>query len=92
MEEFGYADEAIREVEKRSFYLPNPYSDKDMREKIEDAKKRVMEYIFVLTDQAGNDDILLTVLENYYLFWKVCLSVNHINAVGFKKASWILSE
>ena len=39
-----------------------------MREKIEDAKKRVMEYIFDLTDQAGNDDILLAVLENYYLF------------------------
>lgn len=56
------------EIEKRAYYLPNEYSDKDTKNRIDAAKKRVMEYIGQIMDGDTEDKVLLKVLNNFYFF------------------------
>lgn len=56
------------EIEKRAYYLPNEYSDRDTKIKMNEAKKRVIEYIAHIMDIEIEDKVLLKVLDNYYLF------------------------
>ncbi len=63
--------ECLMEVEKRAYYLPNSYSEKDTKEKISQAKKRIQNYINEMMSKSGNDKRLLGILENFYLFLEV---------------------
>ena len=57
------------ELERRAFYFPNEYSDKDAGEKLEEAKNRTVQYLFELMGKTPEDDsILLRILENFHLF------------------------
>ena len=60
--------ECLMEVEKRAYYLPNSYSEKDTKEKIEQAKRRIQEYISEMMNDSCVDKRLLSILENFYLF------------------------
>ena len=52
----------------RAYYLSNEYSDKDTKEKMLEAKKRVIEYINEIMNVNENGRLLLDILENFYLF------------------------
>ena len=45
MKRTGIGAESLLELEKRAFYYVNEYSRKDTCQNIEEAKKRVIEYI-----------------------------------------------
>ena len=66
--ELGADSENLMQIEKRTYYLPNSYSEKDTKDKIEQAKKRVLEYISEMMNISLEDKRLLSILENFYLF------------------------
>lgn len=68
MKEIEIKSECLLEVEQRAYYLPNNYSEKDTKEKIEQAKKRILEYINELMNFSLEDKRLLSILDNFYLF------------------------
>lgn len=74
------------ELERRAFYLPNAYSEKDTKEKIEDAKKRVAEYLSGITDQRSDQKLLIQVLDNFYLFLENLLEREPHKKGGIQKS------
>lgn len=56
------------ELERKAFYLRNEYSEKDTKEKVEEAKRRVVEFLAGIMDNHADEILLVKVLENYYLF------------------------
>lgn len=63
------APECLMEIEKRAFYLSNSFSEKDTKAKIEEAKKRIQNYIYqIMSDNTGDNKQLINILENFYLF------------------------
>lgn len=56
------------ELERRAYYLPNEYSEKDTKERMQEAKSRVMEYLISIMDHHTDRKLLLQVFENFYLF------------------------
>ena len=58
----------LMELEQRAYYPINEYSDKETRNNLDAAAKRVMEYLEEIMTGSPADDQLLTVLDNYYLF------------------------
>lgn len=60
--------EYLLELEKRSYYLANEYSQKDTRERMKEAKQRVMSFVDRWMDPDDDKGILLKVMENFYLF------------------------
>jgi len=55
-------------LERRAYYLPNEYSDRDTKAKMLEAKKRVIEYINEIMNVNENGRLLQNILENFYLF------------------------
>lgn len=68
MKNLGMDVQSIIELEKRAYYLPNEYSEKDNRERMEDAKNRIIEYLTGILNNCTDEKLLIQVLENYYLF------------------------
>ncbi len=68
MKKIGMDSQYLIGLEKRAYYLPNEYSDRDTRAKILEAKKRVIAYIHEIMNVDENSTLLLKVLENFYLF------------------------
>ena len=68
MKKIGMDSKYLLNVEKRAYYLPNEYSDKDTKEKMLEAKKRVIEYMNEIMNVNENGRLLLDVLGNFYLF------------------------
>ncbi len=68
MKRTGMEPKYLQELEKRAFYYVNEYSEKDTLQNINEAKKRVTEYIYELMAGAVPHDLLLFVLENFYFF------------------------
>ena len=68
MKDLGMDLPSLMELERRAYYLSNEYSQKDTREKIEDAKNRVIEYLLEMMDRCTGEKLLIQVLENFYLF------------------------
>lgn len=55
-------------LEQQAYYVINEYSDKETRDNLDAAKKRVIKYLEEIMTGCPADGQLLTVLENYYLF------------------------
>lgn len=68
IKKLGMGSQTLLELEKRAYYLPNEYSDKDTRDRMDEARKRVIEYIGQMMVDDSEDKELLRVLDNYYLF------------------------
>lgn len=60
--------QCLMELEQRAYYPVNEYSEKETRNNLDAAGKRVIEYLEQLMTGSPADDRLLTVLDNYYLF------------------------
>lgn len=58
----------LMELEQRAYYPINEYSDKETRDNLDAAAKRVIEFLEEIMTGSPADDKLLTVLNNYYLF------------------------
>ena len=67
MKNLGMDSKSLIELEKRAYYLPNEYSDKDTKEKMDAAKKRAIEYMEQIMNYDKKDNILFDVLDNFYL-------------------------
>ena len=68
MKRTGMDSQYLIDLERRAYYLPNEYSDKDTKEKMLEAKKRVIEYMNEIMNVNENGRLLLDILENFYLF------------------------
>lgn len=55
-------------LEQRAYYPVYEYSDKETRDNLDAAAKRIIEYLEEIMTGSPADDQLLTVLDNYYLF------------------------
>lgn len=60
--------QCLMELEQRAYYVVNEYSDKETRNNLDAAAKRVIEYLEKIMTGSPANDQLLTVLDNYYLF------------------------
>lgn len=60
--------QCLMELEQRAYYVVNEYSDKETRNNLDAASKRVIQYLEEIMTGSPADDQLLTVLDNYYLF------------------------
>ncbi len=68
LKEIEASAECLQEVERRAYYLSNDFSRKDTNERIEQAKKRVREYIDEWMNSSMEDRELVNILDNFYLF------------------------
>ena len=68
MKRTGMDSQYLIDLERRAYYLPNEYSDKDTKEKMLEAKKRVIEYMNEIMNVNENGRLLLDILDNFYLF------------------------
>mgnify|MGYP006916287835 CR=1 FL=1 len=64
----GYNKEYALELERRAFFIVNEYSDKDTKEKLEEAKGKVLGYINEIMVYRGEEELLLKVLNNFHYF------------------------
>ena len=68
MKRTGMDSQYLIDLERRACYLPNEYSDKDTKEKMLEARKRVIEYMNEIMNINENGRLLLDILEKFYLF------------------------
>lgn len=68
MKRMGLDAQYIIGLERRAYYLPNEYSEKDTKAKILEAKKRVTEYVNEIMCENEGNRLLLDILDNFYLF------------------------
>lgn len=85
LKDIGVDSECIIGVEKRAYYFPNNYSEKETKEKIEQAKKRVLEYINEIMDTSLEDKRILSILENFYLFLEGLIEREPHKKAGIQK-------
>ena len=92
MKQLGMGALSFIELEKRAFYISNGYSEKDTKEKMQDAKKRVIAYLTGIMSERTDKELVIQVLENFYLFLENLLErephkksgINKIQLEGFK--------
>ena len=75
----------LMELEQRAYYPINEYSDKETRNNLDAAAKRVIEYLEEIMAGSPADDQLLTVLDNYYLFLESLLERPPHRCGGIRK-------
>lgn len=75
----------LMELEQRAYYPINEYSDKETRNNLDAATKRVIEYLEEIMSGSPADDQLLTVLDNYYLFLESLLERSPHRRGGIQK-------
>lgn len=68
MKRIGMPGERFIELERRAYYQQNEYSDKDTKDRMREAAKRVLEYIGQLTNVKQKNSEIAEILENFYLF------------------------
>lgn len=85
LKDSGVDSECIIGVEKRAYYFPNNYSEKDTKEKIEQAKKKILEYINEIMDTSLEDKRILSILENFYLFLEGLIEREPHKRAGIQK-------
>lgn len=86
LKNLGMDFQAFIELERRAYYLPNEYSQKDTKEKMEEAKNRVMEYLIGIMDHGTDEKLLIQVLENFYLFLENLLEREPHKRGGIQKS------
>ena len=67
----GYSDEICQTIKFKQKYIKNKFSDEMNREKMEEAKENLLEYLYkILENERWNDDIvfLKRYLQNFYMF------------------------
>lgn len=85
LKDIAVDSECLMELERRAYYLPNSYSEKDTNEKIEQAKKRIQDYVGELMDTSIEDRQLLNILENFYLFLESLMELELHKKCGIQK-------
>ena len=85
LKDIGVDSECLIGVEKRAYYFPNNYSEKDTKERIEQAKKKILEYINEMMDTSLEDKRILSILENFYLFIEGLIERSPHKRAGIQK-------
>ena len=73
MKNIGMEKEDLLKLERTAYYIKNEYSDKDTKENMEAAKERVVRYIEDIIYDNTDDESLLKILGNFYLFLEALL-------------------
>ena len=68
LKNLGMDPQLLIELERRAYYLSNEYSERDTKKIMEDAKRRVLEFLADIMDNHVNKSLICEVLENFYLF------------------------
>ena len=68
LKNLGMDPQLLIELERRAYYLSNEYSERDTKKRMEDAKRRVLEFLADIMDNHVNTSLICEVLENFYLF------------------------
>lgn len=68
MKRIGMGKDELLELQKNAYYIHNEYSDKNTKENMETAKKRVISYIEGMLFEEIEDEKILEMLNNFYLF------------------------
>lgn len=68
MKNIGMEKEDLLKLERTAYYIKNEYSDKDTKENMEAAKERVVQYLEDIIYDNTDDESLLKILENFYMF------------------------
>ena len=77
--------QCLMELEQRADYVINEYSDKETKNNLDAARKRVIEYLEEIMTGYPVDGQLLAVLENYYLFLESLLERPPHKRAGIQK-------
>lgn len=77
--------QCLMELEQRAYYPVNEYSDKETRDNLDAARKRVIEYLEEIMTGFPADDHLLIILDNYYLFLESLLERSPHKRGGIQK-------
>ena len=75
----------LMDLEQRAYYPVNEYSDKETRDNLDAARKRVIEYLEQIMADSFVNDHLLTILDNYYLFLESLLERQPHKRGGIQK-------
>lgn len=76
------------ELERKAYYLRNEYSEKDTKDRMEEAKNRVAEFLTGIMDNHTDGELLVKVLDNYYLFLENLLEREPHKKETFKRNSY----
>lgn len=68
LKQLGVNPEYLMEVERRAYYLSNEYSEKNTKEQMQSAKQRIMTFIDDMMNTTVGKEVLLKVMDNFYLF------------------------
>lgn len=85
MKSIGMDSQYLIGLERRAYYLPNEYSDRDTKAKMIEARQRVIEFVNEIMEADKNSQLLLDVLENFYLFLESLLERTPHKKGGIQK-------
>ncbi|MCI9123495.1 MAG: hypothetical protein HFH35_05350 [Eubacterium sp.] len=85
LKNIGMDGRTLIELEKRAYYLPNEYSQKDTSERMEEAKSRVLEYMLGIIDDPMDEKLLIQVMENFYMFLEILFEKEPHKKAGIHK-------
>lgn len=74
-----------QKLDSLSFYMKNAFSENDNKIKLEEAKGRVKKFLYSLAEQDENSEILLQILENFYLYLEAMWENTPHQKGGIKK-------
>lgn len=75
----------LHEIESLGFFMENEYSKKDNRKNLENAKTRVLAYLEQNSNVCESSNLLLQVLDNFYLFLENLLERKPNAKAGIKE-------
>ncbi|MDE7325159.1 MAG: hypothetical protein K2N63_02600 [Lachnospiraceae bacterium] len=82
----GVNKESLLKLEQRAYYPVNNYSDRDTKEKMQQAKERVLAYVDELMDgERGGTQMLEGILKNFYFFLEALLEREPHKKSGIQK-------
>lgn len=85
--QMGVSKEFLFQLEQKAYYPVNNYSDRDTKEKIKQAKERVLAYVDELMNEGnGEAQMLERILENFYFFLEALLEREPHKKGGIQKA------
>lgn len=87
LKNLGMDPQLLIELERRAYYLSNEYSERDTKKRMEDAKRRVLEFLADIMDNHVNKSLICEVLENFYLFLENLLEREPHKKAGIRKST-----
>lgn len=85
--QLGVSKESLLTLEQRAYYPINNYSDRDTKEKMQLAKKRVLAYMDELMGEGDEKgQVLESILKNFYFFLEALLEREPHKKGGIQKA------